>query len=174
MAQLWLVFVKKPSNWTVCDHMCTKNTSSVTVLFVLQVQWLKYTHVTSLVTTHAIYSSRTHSTQQHRARWHELGSRSHLVLPWTWNGAGERSPGFATMATTVAARSEKKRGSFCLAWFIAPGFADGSRKSNRLLSAVGENGGDRDWERASALWWTRQRPMRTADVLHENNRRHHQ
>jgi hypothetical protein len=64
VTQLWLVlrdpaligFGKKSWSWSVCDHVCIKNTSSVTGLFVLQIQWLKCTNVTSLVATRAIYS----------------------------------------------------------------------------------------------------------------------
>jgi hypothetical protein len=57
VARVWLVFVKKnPLNWSGYDHVWTKNASSVMGSSVLQVQWIKYTHVTSSVTTNAIYS----------------------------------------------------------------------------------------------------------------------
>jgi hypothetical protein len=51
-----LSFFLKPLSWTVCEHVCTKNASSVIGLSVLQVRWHKCTYVTSLVTTSAIYS----------------------------------------------------------------------------------------------------------------------
>jgi hypothetical protein len=59
-------FGKENVNWSAYDHVCTKNTSSMISLSVLQVQWLKCIHVTSLVTTNAIYSENYPHTHSHR------------------------------------------------------------------------------------------------------------